>query len=664
MNNFPGAKSRLLNREVMGFRLISLLGLLAAIVVPFLPIMLNGFVNWDDDSNFLQNQEYRGLGWVNLRWAWTTFLLDVYQPLAWILLELEYVIWGMRAWGYHLVSLVLHLAVCVMLLFFTIELLARINGQANETRLRWSALAATLLFAVHPLRVEVVAWVSCQPYLPCLLLYIFSLWAYLKAHPVNGGFSPRWLGIAWLSMLAALLFKAVAISLPLVMLILDGYPLKRLGTSLIDRFRPRFLRVWFEKVPFLGLSLGFAIFAVRARNASGEVVPTQISHLSTRLIRAGYGIGYYLLETVLPLRPSIYHPLPTESQLYAYPYLTMALVVGGVTLLLAILARRNPGMNAVWMAYIAILLPHLGLAVNDTKLVAERYCYAASIPWVILFASVLSSSWVWRWKKGVTAAIVGIAFLSSVLTWNQCRVWGDTEQLLRQALANTDPHDPFLLNNLGAELQEQGKVNEAESCFRSVIDQRPDDFGSHNNLGLILLQRNQPGQAAECFRRAISIEPKFAEAHKNLGVALDRLGETDQAESEYRTAVTLDPTFSVAYAALAVQEARRGRLTEAIDFYARAVQHDPGQADWQAALGTLHARVGQLDQAVVHLRIAVRLKPVYLDARANLGMALADSGKIKDAEIEFERVLRTRPDHPTARRGLSLIRQRLSGSGR
>ena len=524
-------------------------------------------------------------------------------------------------------------------------------------------MASVLLFAVHPLRVEVVAWVSCQPYLPCVLFYVIALWAYLRAHPKPAEIQPAWLCIAWVAAAAAVLFKAVALSLPLVLMILDLYPLRRMGGPVGHWFGPIARRAWLEKLPFFALAGGFALLAVLGRGATAEAVPTELNQVSTRLVKAAYGISFYVSESVYPVRPSVYHPPPTNLKVTEYPYFVATLAVGVITMAVLLLGRRAPGLAAVWAAYIATLLPHLGLAVNDTKLVAERYSYISTLPWVVLLAYCLSLPSVWKYRHRLIIPLALVTAIFSVQTWKQCHVWGSSEGLYRQALANTDPNDPFLLNNLGAELLDKGATEEAESCFRRALALKPDDFGSLNNLGLILLQRDQPGAAATCFAKSIEVEPIFADAHKNLGVALERQGLLDQAEARYLDAVKIDPTFSVALAALAALETRQGRILDATAHYSRAVASDPDQPDWLAALGTMLARQGQFERAIVSLRSAVRLRPGYLDARANLGMALMNQGDARGAEQEFQRVLRTRSDHPVALRGLATIRQRKSGTG-
>ncbi len=231
--------------------------LVLLVVAAFSPCLRNDFVAWDDDKNFLNNPGYRGLGWVQLRWDWTSFQLGVYQPLAWMILGAESLLWGLRPWGYHLTSLILHALNTVVLLVLTLSLLSRCRPRRERAEPGSSLLDAGLavaLFAVHPLRTEVVAWASCQPYLPCALFSMLTVLAYLRALPEGAPPRRGSLVAAFCLFAAALLSKAVAVSLPAVLLILDVYPLRRLGGGPGRWFGPSVRGVWREKLPFLGLS--------------------------------------------------------------------------------------------------------------------------------------------------------------------------------------------------------------------------------------------------------------------------------------------------------------------------------------------------------------------------------------------------------------------------
>ena len=234
----------------------------------FIPVLDNDFVSWDDHENFLNNPYFRGLGPAQVKWAWTTLWVGAYQPLAWLLFETQYVFCQLDPRGYHLTSLLFHVANAVVLYVLTVALLVRCRTDsclASPWTCSLSACLATALFMVHPLRVEPVAWASCQPYLPCTLFSMLAVLAYLRAFEMGPYPRWRWLAAAFALFVAALLSHALAVSLPAVLLILDVYPLGRLGHGPGQWFGASARRALLEKVPFVMTSLLFMVLAVVAK---------------------------------------------------------------------------------------------------------------------------------------------------------------------------------------------------------------------------------------------------------------------------------------------------------------------------------------------------------------------------------------------------------------
>ncbi len=360
------------------------------VVVAFIPILNNGFVDWDDGLNFFNNPYYRGLGVAQWKWAWSTFWLGVYQPLAWLLFEAEYAIWGLDPRGYHLVSLLWHVANAVVLYGLTVTLLVR--GRADGClgspwTCSLAAGLATALFMVHPLRVEVVAWASCQPYLPCALFAMLAVFAYLKASGPES--SPRWgwlVGSLALSV-AAMMSKAPAVSLPAVLLILDVYPLRRLGGGPGRWFGPSVRKVWWEKVPFVLLSLVFMALAIAAKREFHSVISIEQHGLSPRIAQACYGTWFYIVKTVVPTDLMAVYPVPRRIDWFAPPFLASILGTVAVSVGLFLMRRRWPGLLAAWLSYLVILAPSSGLIRMSDQLAADRYSYLSMIGGVILAAA-------------------------------------------------------------------------------------------------------------------------------------------------------------------------------------------------------------------------------------------------------------------------------------
>jgi tetratricopeptide (TPR) repeat protein len=465
------------------------------VVVAFLPALGDGFVDFDDEVSILRNSQYRGLGWPQVSWAFTTFLLGVYQPLGWLLLEVQYVLFGLEARGYHLTSLLLHAANAVALYALTVALLVRCRPDLFLNR-PWAraigAGLATALFAVHPLRVEAVAWVSAQSYLPCALCAVLAVLAYLRA--ALEGPAPRW---GWLAgslalFAAALLCKAAAVGLPAVLLIVDVYPLRRLGGGPGRWFGPAVRRVWLEKAPFVALGLVFAGLAVAAKAAVGTVVPLEHDGVKARVALACYSTWFYLVKTVIPRGIAAYYSLPRRVDWFAPTFLLGLLATLALSAGLFALRRRWPGLLAAWLSYLAILAPSSGLARISEAVVADRYSYLALPGLVVLLAAGLGRAAASRPRaRGGAIGLVAIglapvlALILILLTREQCRIWHDSETLWAHALDHGGPSGT-----------------------------------AHYGLASAFFRRSEYGAAADHYAEAIRLNPSRAEAYNDLAMIL------------------------------------------------------------------------------------------------------------------------------------------------
>ena len=311
----------------------------------FVPVVGNGFVKWDDDRNFLDNPAFSGLSLENLRWAWSTGWLGVYQPLAWMLMEAEFDAWGLNPRAYHAVSLIGHVANAVVLWVLTRRFW---NGWAGRggavgNRSGEAGIVGTrgALYAVHPLRVEVVAWASCQPYLPSVLFAMLATLAYLSAcddHRPAGRFG--WLAGAWVLYAMGSLMKVVPVMLPAVLLVLDVYPLRRLGPG--GWTGRGAWRVYGEKLPFLAVALPLMVVAFRVRGDDDLRAMNEAP--IDRLARACVSPGFYLLKTAFPLDLVAFYPTPGNRLGYVSGMSAAAIVTtAGVTLAVFVVRRRWPG---------------------------------------------------------------------------------------------------------------------------------------------------------------------------------------------------------------------------------------------------------------------------------------------------------------------------------
>src|SRR6059036_728740 len=599
----------------------------------FLPALQNQFVNWDDKDNFLDNPHYRGLGWTHIRWMWTTHL-GHYIPLTWMTLGLDYLLWGMNPVGYHLTNLLLHAANAVVFFFVVRRLLARALPSPSEHgyALEVSAGVAALVFAIHPLRVESVAWATERRDVLSGLFYLLTILLYLRARERE----ERGRGWYWLSVAAfvcALLSKSMVVNLPVVLLILDVYPLRRLGGA-VGWLSESARRVYVEKIPFVLLAAGASAIALMAQLSHDTMVSVvQLSGLG-RLAVSMYGVSFYLWKTVAPVNLSPLYELPPTVNPWAPPFLLSYGVVVAITAIVLAFRRRVPGLPAAWVAYVVVLLPVLGIFQSGPQIAADRYTYLASLGWAILVsAGVLS-----RWRRRpflFTGLAACVLFGLGILTWNQVQVWRDSEKLWTHALA-TYPKSSIAENNLGNVRADQSKLAEAIEHYRQALDINPEHASAHYNLGNVLAQQGKLAEASEHHRQALRLKPDYADAHNNLGNVLAQQGKLGEASEQYQRALQIRPDDADAHNNLGIALAQQGKLSEAVEHYRQALRIKPDFAkahnDWGVAL----ARQGKPAEAVEHFRRALEIKPDFAKAASNLGLALAQQGKLAEV-VEHSR---------------------------
>lgn len=437
----------------------------------FQPSLGNGFVNWDDDSNFLENIYFRGLGGRQVRWAFATFHMGAYQPLGWLLASAQYHAFGMDARGYHAVSLGFHIATTLAVLALTTCLLRRTAALPDVAR--WAALG-TCLYAVHPLRVEPVAWVSSQSYLPCAFMATLSVLAYLWSCDVGPSKSPRVLGLAvsWLLFLTALLFKAAAAPLPAVLLVLDAYPLGRLKQPRSWLDRPSRVAL-IEKLPFFLLSAIFLGLAYLAKSNTFTVGPAAAGDRLTRLGRTCYAVIFYLSKTLFPLDVRAYYTLSWHGDWDRASSLAAILGLAAVIVALVAIRRRRPGLAASLFAFFVLLTPAPSLVSLSTQFAADRYTYLPAIALVPLASAGLAKIAAWPNSRlgatGVSIATLTIVLLLAASSRNLSRTWKDSGELWRRTISSGTVRSVLPYGNLAEFYKSHGQTDAAIAIYRQAL---------------------------------------------------------------------------------------------------------------------------------------------------------------------------------------------------
>ena len=595
------------------YRLLPLI-VAALAALAFTPVLQNDFVNWDDRVNLLENRSYRGLSWAHLQWMFTTFHNSLYRPLTWITLGADYLLWGMNPAGYHLTSLILHCITALLFYFLSVRLLSLATASwphGSDRAVNVAAAFAALLFAVHPLRVEPVAWASGRENVVAAPFFIATLIFYLRAIAARQQTASylKWLAAAWLSYACSLLGKGAGVTLPVALLILDFYPLRRL--SMKTGFVPAVSRILLEKAPFFVLAFVAGLLAIYGKQQSRLMYGLAEYGVSDRVVQTVYGLGFYLWKNLLPFRLSNLYEIESLSPL-DWRFVSSAVTLAAITAALWIYRQRWPWALAAWAYYCVILLPYVGVAQNGPQIAADRYSYLACLPWALLAGGALLYGWR-AWQSGRVKTVVffsgqGIAVLVllalGVISWQQSRLWRDSETLWKHALA----------------------INEKS-------------FFAHHFLATALLTQGRPAEALVHFQRSLALNSNYVSGRIGLANALADLNELEKSAGVYRAALTLDPDASEAHYGLARVLAKRGETEAAIQHYVRALAIEPDDPDTHNNLGLLLATRGESEQAMTHFQAALRSDPRYVKAHYNLGRMLVREGKLDEAIDHFRQAL-------------------------
>ncbi|MBI2434824.1 MAG: tetratricopeptide repeat protein [Candidatus Hydrogenedentes bacterium] len=553
-------------------------GLAGLVLLVFLQVRTFGFLDYDDGRIVSEHPVVQqGFHLDTVWWAFGHFHFGLYMPLTTLTHLLDVSLFGHWAGGHHLSSVLLH-ALNSVLLFLA---LSRLTGAP------WPSLAAAALFAVHPLRVESVAWVASRKDLVSGVFFMFALLAYARfaGRPTVRAMLPV---IAFYA--AALLSKPTVLPLPLVLLLLDWWPLQRMDTSNLRAWRHCIKLLLLEKLPLFLLGLGAALITLMAEHSLETLPDFETFPLAWRLENALLSLVRYLGHFLCPLSLSIHYPQVLE-------WLGTLAVVGAALLLmfltLAVLLLRQRRYLAVgWLWFVVLLVPVIGIVQFGSASMADRFMYLPQIGLnVMLVWGSFDLVRTARQRRVLGGVWVSVILVLALLTWWQTGFWRDTRTVFTRALAATQDND-VAYSKLGDLALAAGRAEEALGLFQRAAEIRPENPEAHYNLGCALLDLGRDATAAAAFARAVESRPDNAGYQMNLGVAQLKLGQTDAALARLAEAVRLAPDHVNARINYGVALLRAGRIPESIQHLEEAVRLEPGNATAGAnlALALQHQR--------------------------------------------------------------------------
>ncbi len=588
--------------------------LAAATFLVFAGVFRNEFVSYDDEAYVLRNANVRaGLTLANVAWAFTSTAAANWHPLTWMSHMADVSLFGISPAGHHFTSLLLH-AGTVVLVFL---LLRAATGRPGR-----SAMVAAL-FGLHPLRVESVAWVAERKDVLCVFLGLLAIaaWGRWTKSRSGGAYAGSLLLFA-----ASLMAKATLVTLPLLLLVLDFWPLRRTaalpaGERSAALFRARRLVV--EKIPYALLAIAGAVLTFRAQHA-GRATSALALSAGVRLENAVVSVVRYLALTIWPAKLAVFYPHPAAA--LGWKTWTALLLLVAITAAVIVVRRSRPYLFAGWLWYLIALAPVIGIVQVGWQGLADRYTYLPSLGLAAAAVWGIASALEGRLSsRALAAGGAAILLALCILTVRQVATWRDSLTLYEHAIAVTGPNETMQIN-LGNELARRRRSEEASRHLQEALRIAPGSRAALYGLGNLMFAEGRPAEARLRFEEAARLHPDFAEAYVQIGVALVREGRPAEAVAPVERALSIRPGLPEALYVLGSALDAQGRAAEAEKNYEAALAAKPDYPEAHLNLADLLLARGRALEAIPHFEAALRLKPDFREAREGLEAARRKAG--------------------------------------
>ncbi len=619
------AEALLLNPHV---RFAAAIGLIVvATIVAYSPAVPGGFI-WDDDAH-VTKPELRSARGLSRIW-FDVGATQQYYPLLYSVFWIEHRCWGDRPVGYHVANIAMHLCAVVLVMLVVRWLL-------REKSVSWAEAAAYLsgaVFALHPVHVESVAWITEQKNTLSAVFYLGAMLSYLHFDRSRRRGS---YGLATAFFAFSLLSKPVTVTLPAALL----------GVFWWLRGRLNWKRDVLPLLPWFAMSVASGLFAAWVEHdvigAKGEEFQLSVAQ---RVLLPGRIVWFYLYKLFWPAELIFVYPRWDVNPAVWWQWLFPAgLLV--LTMALAVCCRRSRAPLAAFLFFVGSLFPVLGffnVYLFLYTFVADHFQYLPSLGVIALACGSIAAATKKMSSRVQSAALMAILpIILGLLTYRQCETYADIVTMYETTLRK-NPDCWMAHNNFGVALDNQGRSQDAIAHYLQALKLRPNYPEACNNLGVTLNALGRHGEAAAFHRKALAIRPKYPEALHNLGLDLKAMGQFDDAIAAYRDALQMRPDFPEAYYDLGIALGAGGRIQDAIASYRQAIALRPNDAAAMSNLAAMLVKVGEIPEAIERSQQALVLDPKNPLTRLNLGIALGTSGRLKEAAEQFEQSERLQPD--------------------
>jgi tetratricopeptide (TPR) repeat protein len=626
---------RKFNMKRLGQPVFICLWLALVTLLVYEPVFHAQFIGYDDPDYVSANPHVlSGITLANLRWAFVTNHAGNWQPLTWISLMLNSQYFGPRAGAFHAVNLLLHVA-NTLLLFLWLY---------GATGAKWRGALVAALFALHPLHVESVAWITQRRDMLSTLFWMLALLVYTD-YAKTSRISHYFFALALFGI--GLMAKPMLVSLPFVLLLLDYWPLGRFAER--RTFRPLI-----EKLPFLAFSIASSVITLFAHQRVHAMMPLDMAPIFVRAQNATLAYIAYIGKLFRPAGLAVIYPYNLHpSPIHALVSLAALMIVS-----VAVISTRRskPYLFTGWLWFLVTLAPVIGIIQVGPQAMADRWTYISFIGLFIILAwggsDALNRLRIPSFAQAIGASIALV--LCAGLTRAQLQYWHDGIALFQHAMNVTVPNGTAEAQ-LGFELAQQGQDDEAIAHYKAALQSHPRADGTWNNLGASLAATGKLEEAIDAFQNALKLDPSMSDAHGNLALALARSGRLQESLIHFGDAARLEPENANVHNVYAVMLGAAGRTNEAMQEFQIALQLAPDSAATHVNLANLLVKQHARDEAMAHYSEALRLNPAFAEAHYYIASLLLEEGKTEDAAAHYIAALQIKPDYVPAMVSLAWI---------
>jgi protein O-mannosyl-transferase len=634
-NKLPKANAQHRNRWVI---LIICVGLAAGIITAYEPIRHNSFVGYDDIDYIVKNPHVNsGITQESLIWAFTKSYASNWHPLTWISHMLDCQLFGLNPVGHHLVSVGIHIANTILLFWILTKL----------TNAMWASAFVAAVFALHPVQVESVAWAAGRKTVLSGLFWFLTIALYAR-YTKRPGLGRYILVLLMFGL--GVMTKPVVVTLPLVLLLLDYWPLERIGEPSFakaaeGRHKASLKWLIIEKIPLLAMAVILSVVTFIAQKGGGAISTIEIIPLDQRVANAFLSYITYIAKAVWPSALAVYHTQPHAG--FTVITTICAVLFLAISLFCVYIGRRKKYMVVGWLWFVGTLIPMIGLVQVGAQAIAYRYLYLSILGLLIIIAWSTKDAVADKVSRKIAAAVLSITVLIILIALTRIQVghWQNSITLFDYTLKVTK-NNPSAEHNYGCALFQAGRYDEAEVHLKNAIRMVPIFYEARNNLGKAYMKDGKVNEAIECFEELVRMTNVPAEVHYNLATSLLMQKRYDEAIKQLNEALAINPGYPHAPSTLGIVLLQAGRLEESNACFEKYLKQNNNSTELHFNFAIALLMQKNYNDAVNHFNIVIKLDPAYTEALNGLaraqdaiGIEYADAGNYDAAKAAAEKAL-------------------------